>query len=147
MKKIVYVLVFLASVMSAFAGSAITSKPETDAEWNMFLTSLAMVESSGRDTIKHLDTNGRYSYGCLQIQTPYLQDSRLNYTLEDMYVRSKAFEVAKAYLTRYANSYAKRTGKPVTYEVLARIHNGGPRGAEHSATNGYWQKVRSELEK
>lgn len=147
MKKIVYILIFLVSVASAFAGSAITGKPETDAEWNTFLTAIAQVESSGRDDIKHLDTNGRYSYGCLQIQAPYLQDSRLNYTLEDMYVRAKAFAVAKAYLTRYARSYEKRTGKVATYEVLARIHNGGPRGAERTATEGYWKKVKAALNK
>ena len=147
MKKIIYVLFLLATSLTSFAGPDLTSKPETESEWNKFLTSLAMVETSGRDVIKHLDTNGRYSYGCLQIQAPYLQDSRLNYTLEDMYVRSKAFEVAKAYLTRYARNYEKRTGKPATYEVLARIHNGGPRGAEKDATIKYWNKVKAQLDK
>jgi len=147
MKQIVYALVSLGITTSAFAGTALTSKPETDGEWNKFLSAIAMVESSGRDTIKVLDTNGHYSYGCLQIQAPYLQDSRLNYTLEDMYTRTKAFEVAKAYLTRYARNYETRTGKVATYGVLARIHNGGPRGAERSATEEYWTKVKAELEK
>jgi hypothetical protein len=30
-------------------------------------------------------------------------------------------------------------------EVLARIHNGGPRGAQSPATLDYWRRVRADL--
>ncbi len=30
-------------------------------------------------------------------------------------------------------------------EVIARTHNGGPRGAERAGTLGYWHKVHAEL--
>ena len=145
--KTMFFASFLSLVMTAYSAIDISSKPKTDEEWNAFLTAISQVESNGRTDICKLDTNHKYSYGCLQIQWPYLQDSRLPYMMADMFDKDKSFEVAKAYMTRYAASYEKRTGKPTTYEVLARIHNGGPRGAERSATNAYWQKVKNELNK
>jgi hypothetical protein len=30
-------------------------------------------------------------------------------------------------------------------ETIARVHNGGPRGAGKNATLGYWQRVRARL--
>ncbi len=33
------------------------------------------------------------------------------------------------------------------WETLARVHNGGPRGAEKQATEAYAAKVRREMEK
>lgn len=130
-----------------FAMNYETEKPSTDEEWNTLLNAISQVESLGRTNIKTLDVNNHYSYGCLQIQFLYLQDSRLNYTLEDLFDKTISFKVAKAYLQRYARSYESRTGKTATYEVLARIHNGGPRGAERSCTESYWKKVKVELEK
>jgi len=127
------------------AGIVLSGKPSTDSDWERFLSALAQVESNGRTDLKVLDTNGRYSYGCLQIQNPYLMDSGTDYTVENLYDKDVSFEVAKRYLTRYGRSYEKRTGKPATYEVLARIHNGGPRGAERKATEGYWAKVKAKL--
>lgn len=148
MKKfILFLIVLLSITVSAFAVNFASEKPVTDSEWNTLLSAMAEVESNGNVNAKTLDTNGKYSYGCLQIQDLYLIDSRLDYTLNDLFNKEISFEVAKAYLKRYAKSYEARTGKVATYEVLARIHNGGPRGAEHSATNSYWTKVKAILEK
>lgn len=141
------VILGIMSIIAAITASASSVKPETDAEWNTFLTAIAQVESSGRDAIVVRDTNGRLSYGCLQIQALYLADSGLGYGISEMTERAKAFAVAKAYMTRYGRSYERRTGKTATYEVLARIHNGGPRGAERTATEKYWAKVKAKLEK
>lgn len=138
-------LVMLLGAATTKAEISSARKPLTDADWNAFLSAIAQVESNGRTDLKVLDTNGRYSYGCLQIQNPYLVDSGADYTLENLYDQTVSFEVAKRYLTRYGRSYEKRTGKTATYEVLARIHNGGPRGAERKATEGYWAKVKAKL--
>jgi hypothetical protein len=48
--------------------------------------------------------------------------------------RAYAREVVKSYLTRYAP-------KGATWEDLARIHNGGPRGHLKKSTEAYWAKV------
>ena len=47
----------------------------------------------------------------------------------------------------YAYDYARKTKKPITYEVLARIHNGGPNGMFRATTLPYWHKVEKELKK
>ena len=47
----------------------------------------------------------------------------------------------------YAYDYARKTKKPITYEVLARIHNGGPDGMFNATTLPYWHKVKKELKK
>lgn len=47
----------------------------------------------------------------------------------------------------YAYDYARKTKKPITYEVLARIHNGGPDGMFNATTLPYWNKVKKELKK
>ena len=47
----------------------------------------------------------------------------------------------------YAYDYARKTKKPITYEVLARIHNGGPDGMFKATTLPYWHKVKKELKK
>ena len=47
----------------------------------------------------------------------------------------------------YAYDYARKTKKPITYEVLARIHNGGPDGMFKATTLPYWHKVKKELKR
>ena len=47
----------------------------------------------------------------------------------------------------YAYDYARKTKKSITYEVLARIHNGGPDGMFKVTTLPYWHKVKKELKK
>lgn len=150
MKKLIAVLlvtIFAANLAQAAKPNYTSSKPVSDADWDTFLNAISQVETHGRTNVKVLDTNNKHSYGCLQIQNLYLKDSGLNYTLEDLYNKDIAFKVARAYLTRWGRAYERRTGKEATYEVLARIHNGGPRGYEKDATVKYWNKVKAVLDK
>lgn len=114
-----------------------------------FLDRLAMVESGINDAAvnKAENAHGRY-----QIRQAYLDDANsklgTSYTLHDMHDHEKAAKVVIAYLTRYGDSYERRTGHLATDEVLARIHNGGPRGAEKASTIAYWGKflrVKQEM--
>ena len=123
----------------------LSSVPTTEEEWDTMLNAIELVESNCNTNAVITDVNGRKSVGCLQIQQPYLTDSRLSYTLDHMKDRAIAYEVAKAYLRRYGASYTRRTGKPATVEVLIRIHNGGPRGAERPVTLPYLEKVKARL--
>ena len=123
----------------------LSSVPTTEEEWDAMLNAIELVESNCNTNAVVVDVNGRRSVGCLQIQQPYLTDSRLSYTLDHMKDRAIAYAVAKAYLRRYGASYTRRTGKPATVEVLIRIHNGGPRGAERPVTLPYVEKVKSKL--
>lgn len=114
-----------------------------------FLDRLAMVESGMNDAAVN-EAEG--AHGRYQIRQCYLDDANeklgTSYTLQDMHDPEKAAKVVIAYLTRYGDSYERRTGHPASDEVLARIHNGGPRGAEKAATIPYWRKfvqVKQEM--
>lgn len=103
-----------------------------------FLDRLAMVESGGDDAATNAAEGavGRY-----QIRQGYLDDANAaagtSYTLAEMREPGKADAVVRAYLGRYGRAFAARAGRAPTAEELARIHNGGPRGAERAATLAY----------
>lgn len=103
-----------------------------------FLDRLAMVESGGDDAATNAAEGavGRY-----QIRQGYLDDANAaagtSYTLAEMREPGKAETIVRAYLGRYGRAFAERAGRAPTAEELARIHNGGPRGAEREATLAY----------
>ena len=103
-----------------------------------FLDRLALVESGGDDAATNAAEGavGRY-----QIRPAYLADANeaagTSYTLAEMREPGKAEAVVRAYLARYGCAFAARAGRAPTAEDLARIHNGGPRGAERAATLAY----------
>ena len=49
------------------------------------------------------------------------------------------------YWKHWGSHYEEKTRKPVTYEVLARIHNGGPLGWKKPSTVAYWNRVAAVL--
>ena len=54
-----------------------------------------------------------------------------------------AHDIVVAYMNRYATE--ERLGRPVTFEDIARIHNGGPNGHRKEITKKYWKKVEARL--
>lgn len=67
------------------------------------------------------------------------------YTMSDKRSKAKSEWMMEVYWEYWGKEYFRKTGKPVTFEVLARIHNGGPCGYEKRATSGYWRKVKKVL--
>lgn len=112
-------------------------------------SAIAEVESNTNDNAVNIkeDAVGRY-----QIRPIYVRDvnriSGKNYSLQDRYDAQKAREIVQIYTDHYAEIYRRRTGKPITDEVIARIHNGGSwRGAIKPCTEKYWKKVKKALDK
>lgn len=110
---------------------------------------IAEVESGTDDRAYNRNERaaGRY-----QIRPIYLRDvnriAGTNYTLDDRYDAQKALEIVQIYTDHYAEIYKRRTGKPITDEVIARIHNGGGyKGALKECTEKYWKKVKAVLDK
>lgn len=108
------------------------------------------------DAIRHVETggcadpasavgDGGRALGPYQIHRGYWQDAvQFDPSLVangETYasVRNAAYaeRVMLAYWSRYAKSWDA--------ETLARVHNGGPKGARKAATLGYWAKVRAVL--
>jgi hypothetical protein len=86
--------------------------------------------------------DGGKALGPLQIHKSYWQDSGVAGKYEDCADLNYAIKVVTAYMKRYApDAYKNRN-----YEVLARIHNGGPQGHKKEATKAYWLKVKKVME-
>ena len=54
---------------------------------------------------------------------------------------------SEAVMTAYWKRYCPDALRQQDFQVLARIHNGGPNGQSKRATWVYWQKVRKNLVK
>lgn len=95
--------------------------------------------------------NGVTSRNMYQLTRIFLDDCETltNSVIKDdvVYDRQAAEQLMFIYWRHYGERYEKLTGKKPTYEVLARIHNGGPRGYEKKATLGYWARIKTALEK
>lgn len=110
------------------------------------LDAIELVESGGRfDAVG----DGGMSIGAYQLTKAYVRDvNRIYgtaYTDKDRMNKRRSREMTYAYLLYYGRVYERRTGKPATYEVLSRIHNGGPYGMYKQSTSRYWRKVEKVL--
>jgi hypothetical protein len=102
-----------------------------------FFRALHVVETSGR-TGPILGDGGR-ALGPLQIHRAYHADSRV----AGDYSRVADLAYSKRVATAYLKRYAPAAWKAGDVEVLARVHNGGPRGHLKPATKGYGVRVRA----
>jgi hypothetical protein len=102
-----------------------------------FFRALHVVETSGR-TGPILGDGGR-ALGPLQIHRAYHADSRV----AGDYSRVADLDYSKRVATAYLKRYAPAAWKAGDVEVLARVHNGGPRGHLKPATKGYGVRVRA----
>ncbi|MBL8749483.1 MAG: hypothetical protein JNK78_10015 [Planctomycetes bacterium] len=108
------------------------------------LDAIRFVESSGRE--RPPDGDGGKAIGPYQIWQIYWQDAiaaepSIGGSYEDCRDRDYAERVVAAYMRRWVPE-AWNAGDA---EVIARVHNGGPRGFENPKTDRYWDKVRSRL--
>lgn len=103
------------------------------------------------DGIDKWDVNG-YAIGRYQIHKVVVDDVNKHYGTrykhQDMHNSAKAKDVLIKYITYWGNAYSKRTKKPVTYGVAARIWNGGPKGYNKEGTLDYlsdFQVAKNQL--
>jgi len=103
----------------------------------LLLSALIQVESGGDD----LARGRRGELGALQIRSVVVRDvNRImgtQYAHTQVTNRQVSIAIANAYLSHY--------GKGMSDESLARIWNGGPRGAKKSSTRAYGRRVMREL--
>jgi hypothetical protein len=100
------------------------------------MKAMAAVES-GRHPLAVGD--GGRAIGVYQIHRAYWQDSGVPGKWEDCLDAAYARRVVVSYWNRYCPD-ALRQGN---IEVLCRVHNGGPRGHEKSATLAYWRSIQA----
>ena len=126
--------------------TAVTPAQAMRAWHHPLFRALRTVESSNRP--KAVGDKGA-AVGVYQLHRGYIKDVNRIYgtrfTPEDRWDPIKSHQIVRLYLAHYGRVYTRVTGKPVTCETLARIHNGGPKGWRKSATGSYWAKVQQEM--
>lgn len=132
-----FVLLTLGPTQAEAAAPRHTHQQILDAIW--------MVEASGR--LAPPDGDGGRSIGPYQIQKAYWLDAvarrpDLGGTYADVRDMAYAARVIAAYMERWAPDAWQRRDA----EVIARIHNGGPKGASKESTLKYWGRVKAVLE-
>lgn len=135
MKKFAFIVLTLMATFS-FAEERISKLVD------VLIPALIQVESGGNE--KAVGDKGR-AKGILQLHKIYINDvnriAKKNFVHDDAFDVEKSKQIVKIYLLHYGKKYEKKTGKKVSDEILARIHNGGPRGYEKASTEKYWNKI------
>ena len=104
----------------------------------LLLSALIQIESGGNDHAR-----GRHGeLGALQIKPIMVRDvNRImgtHYTHAQVTNRATATFIAQSYLAHY--------GRNLSDESLARIWQGGPKGAKKSSTRAYGRRVMRKLQ-
>ena len=102
-----------------------------------FFRALHIVETSGRTG--PIIGDGGKALGPLQIHRAYHADSRVY----GDYSRCSDLDYSKRVVAAYLQRYAPEAWAAGDVETLARIHNGGPKGATKPATKSYAIKVKA----
>lgn len=106
------------------------------------LEAIRVVETGGEPNGGRDATgDGGRSIGPYQIQHAYWLDSGVAGRYQECRDPEYARRVVRAYWGRYCPEALDRAD----FEVLARIHNGGARGARKESTLAFWSKVEREL--
>jgi len=153
MKRVLLALIVLLAPAIVSAGVDAGLKVDDPSK---FVFAIIKAENPELDPYKIGDTDLYHkAHGLLQIRKPYLDDvnrivgkkamlkmwNKSRLTLDDMKDSQKAIWTMKVYLVHYGKQYERETGKKVTAQVYARIHNGGPLGYKKWVTKQYWAKV------
>ena len=108
------------------------------------LDAIRMVETGGQpDGGRPATGDGGRAIGPYQIHREHWLDSRVPGRYEDCRDPLYSRRVVIAYWQRWCPDALARCDA----EVLARVHNGGPRGHEKTGTRPYWERVRVRLER
>ena len=99
------------------------------------LAAIRMTETSGMQDPP--DGDEGLAIGPYQIHEPYWIDAGVAGEYQDCREAGYAERVIEAYMLRYV----PRAWRECDAEVIARTHNGGPRGQDKAATLRYWRRV------
>ena len=119
------------NILLSFALACTAHAAPQEAYWK----ALHYVESGGR--LGAIKGDGGAALGPLQITRAFFSDASVPGAYHQVQDLAYARRVATAYYMRYAPE-AYRQGN---MEVLARIHNGGPRGHQKASTLPYARKL------
>lgn len=133
------ILSFLVVVTFMFTTSVYAAKVP-----QKFLKAIHMTETQR----KHgpiLGDGGR-ALGPLQIHKRYFNDAaEFDPSLGDDYRKVANLQFAERVVTAYLNRYASNAIVRNDYQMMARIHNGGPDGWKEKSTLKYWHRIKKYI--
>lgn len=142
-------------LLLAVMASPCVPTPTPAYSWRQTLDAIRIVETGGTPNDgRGAVGDGGAAIGPYQIHNIYHVDAHdRDHALNDYKrcLNSIAYSerVVEVYMSRYARCAVCRLrlgkGTLADVETIARIHNGGPKGASKKATLGYWAKVRREV--
>jgi len=121
--------------------------------FDQLIFALAIVESSLNPLA--VGDNGN-AVGYLQITPAVVQDVNTfygtTYEMDDRYDTRKSVEICKKYLKYWGEVFEKKTGRPPSAEIYAKMWNGGcyawkktdPKVLKN--LDNYWNKVNKQLD-
>ena len=142
-------LVALVSAAVLLAPTEGEAPPDMNVRRAEILDAIRLVESGGDDRCP--DGDGGLAIGPYQIHRVYWLDAvefdptlgpSAGGTYQDCRSRDYALKIIEAYMNRYVAD----AWKTADAEVIARTHNGGPKGVQKSGTDDYWRKVDRVLQ-
>jgi len=134
-------IVFILAMIVLILFVAAQQKEEQYDQLRPLLNSISKVESNHDD-----DAVGAHGeLGRYQITRAYWHDATENNKKGKEWNDVKDPEYAEKVMIKYWERYCEHSLKNYDYEILARIHNGGPRGHTKEATLEYWRKVEKEM--
>lgn len=121
------------------AGCIYQSMPEiANDKYQHLLNTISEIES-GHNSLAIGDNNR--SFGQYQIQLGYMEDAinfgKLPFTPDACWAQNTL--LSQVFIIQYWRRYGHNQFDP---ETLARIHNGGPKGAAKKSTIVYWEKIQ-----
>lgn len=120
--------------------------PAISSDFQTFLGVLSKVESRDNDKAVGDGGNsiGRYQIGKLYFIDAQSFNTNLNkYSWRDCFNGNVSEQVVRAYMLKYEPVAVRNND----WEVLARLHNSGPRWRNKKhLTNKYWFKIKYEMD-
>ncbi len=120
--------------------------PAAAVERQRILAAIQVVETGGLNRPTYPDGDGGRSIGPLQISRLYWRDAvRFDPSIGGSYQDCREIAYARQVVCAYMRRYVPEAWGRADAEVIARTHNGGPRGLAKTSTLRYWDKVRGAL--
>lgn len=108
------------------------------------LDAIRFVESGHRAVVP--DGDDGKAIGPYQIHEVYWRDAvAFEPGLGGDYQRCRERAYAERVIDAYMRKWVAGPWARGEAEVIARVHNGGPKGQENRKTDGYWARVRARL--
>ena len=131
----------MTSVVLILMTGGVGQVPPPDSRLRTFFDAIRTVETGGETHPEHAVGDGGRSLGPYQISRKYLMDSGLH----GDWRRCREAKFSEAVMLAYWKRHCPEALRTKNYEVLARVHNGGPKGQTKVATAAYWKRVREVM--